>query len=214
MPDFGVDRRLPHESVGMASRIVRFMRRQNLPVAHYDWVNQGRKHPSVRMAEGFAARAAIAWCHEERYGACSTRCRIEWRHDHARPYALDKLVSLAIGASHAGHRDSYLGLDPAAAAGARAEAAIAPHFRHRRAQTLSVVTPTAFSTPDNSLNTVPRRTRGHQKWVPGNNGLPIHDRHERMRAWREALPAVLNLQLDRKRLTVVGDLRHDLVAGF
>ena len=117
----------------MASRIVRFMRRQNLPGACCDREHRRQNLASMRMASGFASCRTIPESNERRYGACSTRCRIHWRHDHARRYALGKLVCLAVGASRAGHRHPYLGLDPAATARASAEAALTPHFRPSRA---------------------------------------------------------------------------------
>ena len=128
----------------MASRIVRFMRRQNLPGARCHRENRRHNLPSMQMAEGFAVWDIIPRSNERRYGACSIPCRTHWRNDHARPRALDKLVHLAVGASRAGHRHPHLGLDPAAAARASAETALTPHFHRRQAQAGSVEAPTAY----------------------------------------------------------------------
>lgn len=129
----------------MASRIVRFMRRQNLPGACCDREHRRQNLASMRMASGFTSCRTIPQSNERRYGACSTRRRIHWRHDHARRYALGKLVCLAVGASRAGHRHPHLGLDPAATTRASAEAALTPHFRRRQTQTCSVPAPIASS---------------------------------------------------------------------
>ena len=127
----------------MASRIVRFMRRQNLPGARCHRENRRHNLPSMQMAEGFAVWDIIPRSNERRYGACSIPCQTHWRNDHARPRALGKLVCLAVGASRAGHRHPDLGLDPAATTRASAEAALTPHFRRRQTQTCSVPAPIA-----------------------------------------------------------------------
>lgn len=110
------------------------MRRQNLPGALCNRGNRRHNLASMRMAEGFTVCGAIPRSNERRYGACSIPCQTHWRNDHARPRALGKLVCLAVGASRAGHRHPHLGLDPAAAARASAEAALTPHFRRRRTE--------------------------------------------------------------------------------
>jgi hypothetical protein len=121
------------------------MRRQNLPGACCDREHRRQNLASMRMASGFTSCRTIPQSNERRYGACSTRRRIHWRHDHARRYALGKLVCLAVGASRAGHRHPDLGLDPAATTHASAEAALTPHFRRRQTQTCSVPAPIASS---------------------------------------------------------------------
>lgn len=128
----------------MASRIVRFMRRQNLPGALCNRGNRRHNLASMRMAEGFTVCGAIPRSNERRYGACSIPCQTHWRHNHARPYALGELVCLAVGASRAGHRHPHPGLDPAAAARASAETALTPHFHRRRTELHPTEAPTGL----------------------------------------------------------------------
>jgi hypothetical protein len=130
---------------GMASRIVRFMRRQNLPGALCD----RKTSPPITLhlcespeVSRFAAQS-LGTMHDGMVLALFP-ARHTGGNDHARPRALDKLVCLAVGASRAGHRHPHLGLDPAAAARASAEAALTPHFHRRQAQAGSVEAPTAY----------------------------------------------------------------------
>ncbi len=61
-----------------------------------------------------------------------------WRKDHARLYALGKLVCLAVGVSCAGHRHPHLGLGARTTDRASAKAALIPPLPRRRTQTCSL----------------------------------------------------------------------------